>query len=412
MTSDLVTELIDEAEKCVNCGFCESVCPTLPASGYNSIIGARGRVNIGKALWRDIKANEKTELRIADSFYSCLDCYACVQVCPAGVNAGKVSNIAKRIITSKEHTVTNQEKATAKMIVEATLKFKNPLGVREKCAEWASQLQFDDNSDTLLYTGNMYQLMAYSKSIGNLRQSIGEKFEGRFSRLILNHPSLIKASKFLYDKDTKRKMENSLRSITTLLQTSGVKFTYLREEEPYPGTFIFDLGYINDFISYARYVVDLLKSKGIKRIITIDPHTYDLMRNEYPKYIPDFDIEVVHYLDLLKSTDFESSDENITFHEPCHFVLRSERYDEPLRFLRGIANVSLPKKNGNHTFCCGGPDELLFGKLSEKISDSRFSQLKDTGTNTIITACPICYVNLAKDESVRDISDFLASQKK
>ena len=87
----------EEVEKCVNCGFCESVCPTLPASGFRSTIGARGRVDLGKAFIAEMNNAGRSELKISDSFYSCLDCFACLQVCPAGVNAGKVSGIGREI---------------------------------------------------------------------------------------------------------------------------------------------------------------------------------------------------------------------------------------------------------------------------------------------------------------------------
>jgi len=39
---ELIEELEREASK--NCGFCDSVCPTLPASKYKGHISARGRV--------------------------------------------------------------------------------------------------------------------------------------------------------------------------------------------------------------------------------------------------------------------------------------------------------------------------------------------------------------------------------
>lgn len=410
MTADLVEQLRVETEKCISCGFCESVCPTLSASDYVSIKGARGRVLLGRAAHNDIKDKGRTELKIADSFYSCLDCYACVHVCPAGVNAGKVSDIAKRVITSGNYTKKDQQKAVAKMIASAIMKHKNPLGLRKESADWAKSFDFDDDSSTLLYTGNMYQLMAYSKSLGNMKGVVGDKFTDIFAEFISKRPSLIKMAGSLYDFPTKESMESALKSIVGLLRKAGIKFRYLGEDEPYPGTFLYDLGYVDLFKKYSTEIFETFSSAGIKRVITIDPHTYDIMKNQYKEYVEGFDLEIIHYLDVLKDLKLKESDEEITFHEPCHFVLRDNDYNIPKNILSKAAKLKMPPRSGRSTMCCGGPNELLFAGIAERVSNERFAELKRTGAQKIITACPICFVNLAKDRSVVDIANFLAEK--
>jgi len=121
---------------------------------------------------------------------------------------------------------------------------------------------------------------------------------------------------------------------------------------------------------------------------------------------------MIFYLDLLEENDFQRTSDNITYHEPCHLVLRGEGYNRPKKLLESIAKVSMPYRSGKKVFCCGGPDELLYGKLSSNISEERFRQLKETGTEKIITACPICLSNLKKDDSVEDISSYLINRRK
>ncbi|MEM0346887.1 MAG: (Fe-S)-binding protein, partial [Thermoplasmatales archaeon] len=200
---DLLSDIKAEAEKCVNCGFCESVCPTLPASGFRSMMGARGRVNLGKVFQKDIENKGRSELSVSDSFYSCLDCFACLQVCPAGVNAGKVSEIGREILVESGN---DMEKPVAKMIVRATAKFLNPLGARERCADWADGLEFDKSSDTLLYTGNMYQLMPYSSNLSKIEVLLGDRFTNFAARVIARYPSLIKISLLITNRRVKKQM--------------------------------------------------------------------------------------------------------------------------------------------------------------------------------------------------------------
>jgi glycolate oxidase iron-sulfur subunit len=97
-----IKDLFEETEKCISCGFCEAVCPTLPSMNYRSIYGARGRVLLAREVVKNINESGKVKLKINDPFYTCLGCYACFYVCPAGVNAGKVSEMVKDIVTEKK----------------------------------------------------------------------------------------------------------------------------------------------------------------------------------------------------------------------------------------------------------------------------------------------------------------------
>lgn len=408
MINDLVKELENEVGKCISCGFCESVCPTLPAAGYNLWKGARGRVILGKELLSTIK--DKETINVSDSFYSCLDCQACLYVCPAGVNAGKVSHISKSIIASD--TITGNQNPLAKMMARVTMRYMNPLGVREKCADWFKGMKADPDSNDLLYTGNMYQLMAYNKGMDSMRERMGKNLSEKMSSLVSTIPGLMKLTPVKRDEIIGQKMDKTLSNIALLLRKAGISFNYLGEAEPYPGTFIYDLGYLDLFEKYAKKIAKILKDSGAKRIITVDPHTYDLLKNVYPKYVDDFDLDIVHYLDLIDKSSFIGGSDSITYHEPCHFSLRDDAYNRPLETLKTVANVSLPARSGRRTKCCGGPDELIFPELTRKISEDRYRELQETKAEKIVTACPICFSNLNKGPEVIEIGDYLLSKLK
>ncbi len=408
MISELLEELESEVSKCISCGFCESVCPTLPAAGYDLWKGARGRVIMGKELLSSVQNHGS--MNVSDSFYSCLDCHACLYVCPAGVNAGKVSHVSKSIIAG--NGIEGNENPLAKMMARVTMRYMNPLGKREKCAEWFHGMEADTGSSDLLYTGNMYQLMAYTQGMNQMREKMGKGMSLRMSSIISSLPWLIKLAPIRRDESISGKMDQSLSNIALLLRKSGISLNYLGKDEPYPGTFIYDLGYLDLFRQYAAKVAKILRESGARRIITVDPHTYDLLKNIYPKYVEGFDIEVVHYLDLIEGSSFNGGNENITYHEPCHFSLREDAYNKPLETLRSIAQVNLPPRSGRRTKCCGGPDELIFPELTQKISSSRYDELKETKSQKIVTACPICFSNLNKGPEVIEIGDYLVSKLK
>ncbi|GGM68494.1 hypothetical protein GCM10007108_03280 [Thermogymnomonas acidicola] len=398
---NVLEELVKESERCISCGFCESVCPTYRASGYRAAMGARGRVIIAREMVREKREKGSVSPGYANSFYSCLDCFACLQVCPAGVNAGRVSELARAVLV--EGGGRENRKRVGDMVVRLTMRYRNPIG-----ADFSDEGEGD--GDTLLYTGRMYQTMGYSKVLVELRKRLGEKATERNAGIVARMPFLIRLLRQRPDEEVDREMQASVESIKFLLREAGVKFRFLGSSEPYPGTFLYDLGYYGEFRTYANSVCDEFRKMGIRRIIVTDPHTYDLLLNAYPKFVDRFDFEVTYYLDLLSALEFEQ-DEEVVFHEPCHFVLHMD-YRGAHIALSKAARVKLPPRSGRNVFCCGGPDELLFPEMAEKVSEERYRELSEAGNGRIITACPICFSNLKKSERVVDISVFLKEKLK
>ncbi|AGO60195.1 (Fe-S)-binding protein [Ferroplasma acidarmanus] len=393
---NLIKQIEEITDKCISCGFCESVCPTLEPDGYNSVFGARGRV-----ILADFALKESSEgLELGNSFYSCLDCYACVNVCPAGVNAGVVSELMRELVASGNRGTKNP---VAEMIKTSIMEYGNPLGLKEESAEWADGIKFDDSS-TMLITGQMYQMMPYTRKINKVRKYIDENLTINIASAMIRHISLIKFSRHFYNKQFRDKMNGDLKNIVSMLQKSGVKFNYLGAEEPYPGMFLHELGYAKEFKEYAETVYNLLKEKGVKRIIAIDPHTYDIFKNVYPEVVKGFKIPVVYYTDLL-DLEYRKFNGNITVQEPCHIVLHNNNF-KAMDILNSVAEIKLPERSGKSTMCCGGPDELLFPDTAKKVSMKRYKDLKAKSDN-VITICPLCYNNLAYDENVMDFSEFM-----
>ncbi|MGC8644796.1 MAG: (Fe-S)-binding protein [Thermoplasmata archaeon] len=379
----------------MNCGFCEAVCPTFQVT-FNSSIGARGRVEIAKYL----VASPTSELRLTifNSFYSCLNCSACLSVCPVGINAGRVSSLARKQIVSN-----GMKGGIAEAIVSVTSRYGSPLAISPNMDRILKGTKSLEDSDTLLYTGQMYSLAACSSSFSKMEKILGAKLSDLAGRFIAMFPVTMKLISVAMRGRDRKLYEDSVRAISALLSKSGVPFKFM-EKEPYPGTFLLDLGYEDEFREYASGIASAFKSMGIRRIITADPHTYNLLKYDYPKYVDNFDFEILFYTDLLKSQNLERTGETVVFHEPCHIARGNEPLSSPLAILRGAYRVLLPQRSGSMTACCGGPDELMFPSMGEKISEVRYEELRSMGEYKIVTACPVCLSNLRKDKMVTDLS--------
>ena len=400
--TDRAAEIKGITDKCINCGFCEAVCPTLEASSFKAAIGARGRVMIAKEMLSELKHENFNGADFLDPFYSCLNCNACLTVCPAGINAGEISHLSREELMDKK----TASKSVADMIVKLTVKYGSPLGLSKKMNKWFGGMKFYDDSEILFYTGQMYLLTAYSKKFSKLEMKMGERLTNVGASIITRFPFLIKLLSFFVKGDNVDDYRRSTRNIYDLLSKAGIRMNHV-ENEPYPGTFILELGDEEEFRRYAENFTKIIKEKRIKKIITTDPHTYDLLKFSYPKYVRDFDAEVSFYTDFLAGVKFRKLDEHLIIHEPCHLIRGQDKYNVASRILENVSRLTFPTHSGQNTACCGGPDELLFPNLSEMISEERYRELRSAGKGNIVTACPICLSNLNKNKDAKDLSDIL-----
>ncbi len=81
--------LIADAEICVRCGLCTSVCPTYNLF-HEEIQGPRGRVLLYADYAKGLVPETEQNL-VLEAAYDCLDCRACQTVCPNGVKPGEAA---------------------------------------------------------------------------------------------------------------------------------------------------------------------------------------------------------------------------------------------------------------------------------------------------------------------------------
>jgi Fe-S oxidoreductase len=212
----------------------------------------------------------------------------------------------------------------------------------------------------------------------------------------------------------RRAYDQRLENIARLLSAAGVEFGYLYENDLYTGALAYDEGLDRAFIEHARYVFRTLKAAGVQRLITVDPHTTNMLRSVYPKVVPGYDLEVRSYLEVLAERSLAPRaklGETVSLHDSCVYA-RYEGVIEPPRRLLAAGGVTLvqPELSGPLTFCCGGPLETLFPGKSAEVARRRIEQLSACSPK-IVTACPLCLANLSRAApagvEVRDISEYL-----
>jgi Fe-S oxidoreductase len=157
----------------------------------------------------------------------------------------------------------------------------------------------------------------------------------------------------------------------------------------------------------------MLRRHGVREVITIDPHTTNMLRSVYPGLVDGFDLRVRSYLEVLaeRGVPFPAPlSGKVVVHDPCVYA-RYENVIEPPRKLLAAAglDVAEPANSRLLTWCCGGPVEALYPAKAAAVAVSRVVQLREVAPDCV-TMCPICLVNLRKSADgmrFRDISDYL-----
>jgi len=310
-------------------------------------------------------------------------------------------------------------KAVIGLMVDNLMKRGSVLPLsRRRATAWARGLDIPEGGETVLYTGHMYQLMPI---IAYMAKRLAALENSRITRLmglgrLANR--VVGLSHFMIGvkKSDRQAADRTLRSIAGLLRAAGVEFGYLYGRELYSGTLVYDQGVDDVLAVHAARVRDSLREAGVKRLITVDPHTTHMLRHVYPKVLGDFPVDVHSYLEVLSEKGLplrHALGRSIVVHDSCVYARYEDTIDQPRKLLlEAGAAVKEPRMTRRQTHCCGGPIESLFPSRAHDIASKRAEQLSGFGC-PVATMCPICLVNLrdsanGNGPAFRDIADILA----
>lgn len=292
-----------------------------------------------------------------------------------------------------------------------------PIAARS-ATKWAKGLDIPRGGKTVIYTGLMYQLLPYiTASVRNLER-FEDSFWGKFVFVARYFNKILNVSKFMGfpSKADLTEYNQILRNIALLLRQAGVEFGYLHERELYSGALAYDLGADDAFRLHASKVYERLKQDGVQSLITVDPHTTNMLRTVYPRFIDGYDMHVRSYLEVLVERNMPAArkaDADVVIHDSCVYARYENVIEEPRTLLdRAGYRVKELRDSKEMTHCCGGPVESLYPKLANRIGKKRVQQLENAGAQNAALMCPICLATLKKAGrakiQITDISNLLA----
>ncbi|MBM7690646.1 Fe-S oxidoreductase [Peribacillus deserti] len=203
-------------------------------------------------------------------------------------------------------------------------------------------------------------------------------------------------------------------SFAKLLNEAGVKFAILGNKEKNSGDTPRRLG--NEFLfqELATKNIEEFEKNEVAKIVTIDPHAYNIFKNEYPDF--GLKAEVYHHTELLAKLVKEGRlvptkevNETITFHDSCYLGRYNEVYDAPRDILRAIPGVKLVEmeRNRENGMCCGAGGGLMWmeEETGHRINVARTEQALAVNPSVISSGCPYCLTMITDGTKAKEVED-------
>ena len=157
-----------------------------------------------------------------------------------------------------------------------------------------------------------------------------------------------------------------------------------------------------------------MKKITFEKIVTIDPHAYNIFKNEYPDF--GLTAEVYHHTELLdqlvKTGRLKPQfpvEERITFHDSCYLGRYNDVYDPPREILKSISGVELVEieRNRENGMCCGAGGGLMWMEedTGQRVNVARTEQALAVEPTVISSGCPYCLTMLSDGTKAKEVED-------
>jgi len=369
--SEFTWKQLLDLEACTNCGRCQDACPAHLSE--KPLSPRRMTQNLKQHLWREgpqllsTPAEKRQPEPIMgtsvseDELWACTACMACEEVCPIYIEQ------IIRNIDLRRYLVLMETKFPSglKLVIKNLMNSQNPWGMSHGLrAEWAKSLRA-----SMLSKGAERGILFWVGCAGS--------FDDRNIEVAI--------------------------SLVSILKSTGVPFWILGTEEGCCGDPARRTGNEYLFQTLAQANVETLHKYGVKQILTMCPHCFHTLKNEYPQFGGEF--QVFHYTqflaDLLSDGKLKLTkpmNKVVTYHDSCYLGRGNSIYEAPRKILNSIPGLNLVEmeRHGNRSFCCGagGGRMWLEENIGRRINQMRTAQAIETKAMWVGTACPYCLTML------------------
>lgn len=170
-----------------------------------------------------------------------------------------------------------------------------------------------------------------------------------------------------------------------------------------------EAGYESEARKLARRNFEIFKEEKIDKIITSCPVCYKMFTQDYPKYLPDWNIKIINIWELILNKLQEKpglikNKEEIEagFQDSCYLGRYSGIYEEPRKIIELLGfKINEMKDNRENALCSGSCGGLfrVNPELANKSARERLLQAKRIGIKKLIVFSLEEYDLLKKNSS-------------
>jgi heterodisulfide reductase subunit D len=347
--------------RCLDCGKCTGACPV---ARYNKSLSPR-------RLMRRLA--EGRPVATTEAVWDCLTCMQCDQRCPQEVPISPSVPQLRRL--SRERG--EKPASTRCSAIDAVAALQSQADLPQQRLGWleGEDLKTDPDSKVLLWTGctPFFDVFFSENGVATL-----DAVKGAIK--ILNALDIAPA---------------------------------VRGDERCCGHDQLWSGNDETFEQLADRNVKMFTSAAPELVVTVCPECQLTLINEYQRRFGQPDCRVVHVAELVAERAGEfvlvETQTTVTFEDPCRLGRHQNKYEEPRAALQAIPGLELREmpRNRGSAVCCAG-NWLACNQASKRIQTDLLKAAANTGSESLVTACPKCMIHLkcaqsGDDESVPDI---------
>ncbi|MCO8167551.1 dimethylglycine demethylation protein DgcB [Pseudomonas sp. 21LCFQ02] len=383
-------------DACVQCGKCEAMCPAFAAGQplnpkkliQDMVVGLAGGSDAkfagspypGKPVGEHSGNPHQpivNGLVDAETLWSCTTCRACVEECPMMIeHVDAIVDMRRHLTLEKGATPNKGAEVLDNLIATDNPGGFNPGGRLNWAADLNLNLLSDKKSaDVLFWVG-----------------------DGAFDM----------------------RNQRTLRAFVKVLKAAGVDFAVLGLEERDSGDVARRLGDEATFQSLAKRNIQTLSRYKFARIVTCDPHSFHVLKNEYGAFGGEYQVQhhSTFIAELVQAGALNLDQHkggSVTYHDPCYLGRYNGEYQAPRDVLRALGiEVKEMERSGFRSRCCGGgggaPITDIPGK--QRIPDMRMQDIRETGAEVVAVGCPQCTAMLEgvvePRPLIKDIAELVA----
>ncbi len=393
--TDFTSKHLLQLDACTKCGRCHEACPAnateYPLSPRDLVLSLREQSNqclssgTMPSLVELAVSGEGINKILPETLWSCRTCAACVEICPVGIEHVPMIVEMRRALI-EEGEMEPQLQKTLQSIHKAGNSFGDN---KRKRPAWTKKLNFKIKNATKEPVDVLWFVGDYAS------------FDPRYQKVS--------------------------QDFANILNEVGLNFGILYEKEMTAGNDVRRVGEEGLYQHVAELNIATLEVCDFKSIVTTDPHSYNTIKNEYPEFGGEYDIEhasamIQRLLDSCEIKLARRLDLKVTYHDPCNLGRYNKGYNPPREAIKSLgANLIEMERSQDNAFCCGAgggriwhPDPI--GK--EKPSENRVKeagQIEDL--DVLVVNCPKCMTMMEdavkstghdKDFVVRELTELVA----